>query len=130
MGYPAGASAQRHRHERTGTVKSNTHGLFRLMPIRTKRIHSFRPGLQTEIKSRDCRLKLNPALAAHGNDISNNILKFLGMAITLYLPLIEYKEMGQVHELVLILGDNTSAILDHQIIFTKDIRLLALRPLH
>ena len=29
------------------------------------------------------RLKLNPALAAHGNDISNNVLEFLGMAITL-----------------------------------------------
>ena len=60
--------------------------------------------------SRDWRLKLNLALAAHGNDISNNVLEFLGMAITLWLSLIECKELGLVNELILVLGDNTSAI--------------------
>ena len=61
-------------------------------------------------RGRGWRLKLNPALAAHSNDISNNVSKFLGMAITLWLSLIECKDMGLVNELILILGDNTSAI--------------------
>ena len=55
-------------------------------------------------------MKLNPALAAHGKDVSNNVLEFLGMAITLWLSLIECEELGLVNELLLILGDNTSAI--------------------
>ena len=56
------------------------------------------------------RLKLNPSLVAHGKDVSNNVLEFLGMAITLWLSLIECEELGLVNELLLILGDNTSAI--------------------
>ena len=59
---------------------------------------------------RGWRLKLNPALVAHGKDISNNVLEFLGMAITLWLSLIECKELGLVNELILVLGDNTSAV--------------------
>ena len=59
---------------------------------------------------RGWRLKLNPALVAHGKGISNNALEFLGMAIMLWLSLIECEEMGLVNELLLILGDYTSAI--------------------
>ena len=59
---------------------------------------------------RDLRLKLNPALSAHRNDVADNVLEFLGMTITLWLSLIECEEMGLVNELLLILGDNTSAI--------------------
>ena len=59
---------------------------------------------------RGWRLKLNPALSAHRNDVMNNVLEFLGMAITLWLSLIECEEMGLVNELLLILENNTSAI--------------------
>ena len=59
---------------------------------------------------RGWRLKLNAALVAHSNDILNNVLEFLGMAITLWLSLIECEEMELVNKLLLILGDNTSAI--------------------
>ena len=59
---------------------------------------------------RDWRLKLNPALVAHENKVANNVLEFLGMALTLWLSLIECEEMGLVNKLPLILGDNTSAI--------------------
>ena len=59
---------------------------------------------------RSWRLKLNPALVAHGKDILDNVLELLGMAITLWLSLIECEELGLVNELLLILGDSTSAI--------------------
>ena len=59
---------------------------------------------------RGWRLKLNPALSAHGNNVTNNVLEFLGIAITLWMLLIECEEMGLVNELLLILGENTSAI--------------------
>ena len=59
---------------------------------------------------RGWRLKLNPKLAAYGEDISNNLLEFLGMAITIWLSLIECEEMGLTDELILALGDNTSAV--------------------
>ena len=59
---------------------------------------------------RGWQLKLNPALVAHGKDVSNNVLEFLGMAITLWLSLLDCEELGLVNELLLILGDNTSVI--------------------
>ena len=55
-------------------------------------------------------MKLNLALVGHGEDISNNVLAFLGIAITLWLSFLKCEELGLVHELLLILGDNTSAI--------------------
>ena len=58
---------------------------------------------------RGWRLKLNSALVAHGHDVANNVLEFLGMAITLWLSPIECEDMGLINELLLILGDNTSA---------------------
>ena len=59
---------------------------------------------------RGWRLRLNPTLSTHNNDISNNVLEFLGMAITLWLSLIKCKERGLINELLLILGDNTITI--------------------
>ena len=59
---------------------------------------------------RGWRLKVNPELAAYGKDISNNLLEFLGMAITLWLSLDECRELNLIDEMILILGDNTSAI--------------------
>lgn len=76
--------------------------------------------------SQGWRMKLNPILAAQGNDISNNALKFLGMTITLWLSLIEYKELGLVNELILVLGDNTSAI--HWIICSSLPKTSVYRP--
>ena len=68
---------------------------------------------------RGWRLVLNPSLVAHGNDVANNVLRFRGMAITLWLSLIEFKEMGLVHEMLLILGDKKQHYkLDHQVILT------------
>ena len=59
---------------------------------------------------RGWRLKVNPELAPYGEDISNNLLEFLGMAITLWLSLIECQELKLIDEMILILGDNTCAI--------------------
>lgn len=60
---------------------------------------------------RGWRLKTNPKLAAYGEDVSNNLLEFLGMAITTWLYLLECDKLGLVDELILVLEDNTSAIL-------------------
>ena len=59
---------------------------------------------------RGWRLKVNPESAAYGEDISNNLLEFFGMAITLWLSLIECQELKLIDEIILILGDNTCAI--------------------
>ena len=53
---------------------------------------------------------MNPKLAAYGKDIANNLLEFLAMAINLWLSIIECDDLGLKNELLLILGDNTSAI--------------------
>ena len=54
--------------------------------------------------------KVNPALASHGEDVATNLLEFLGIAITLWLSLIECREQNLIDEVILILGDNTCAI--------------------
>ena len=59
---------------------------------------------------RGWQLKVNPELASYGEDVANNLLEFLGMAITLWLSLIECKEQNLIDEMILILGDNTCAI--------------------
>ena len=59
---------------------------------------------------RGWRLKVSPHLSAYGKDISNNLFEFLGMAITIWLSLIECREQNLIDELILILGDNTCAI--------------------
>ena len=45
-----------------------------------------------------------------GTTSPTKLLEFLGMAITLWLSLIECRELGLVNELILVLGDNTSAV--------------------
>ena len=56
------------------------------------------------------RLKVSKSSFIYGKSIANNILEFLAMAITLWLALIECEEQGKTDELILALGDNTSAI--------------------
>ena len=56
------------------------------------------------------RLQVSESSPIYGNCISNNVLEFLAMVITIWLTLIECKEQGLKDELILALGDNTSAI--------------------
>ena len=55
-------------------------------------------------------LKVSPQLAAYGKDVPNKLFEVLGISITIWLSLIECREQKLVDELILILGDNTSAI--------------------
>ena len=101
MGWPVRASSRRHFTECTHITQSHLYGLFQLCQLG---LGGFTHG------GRGWRLEINPILVTNGNDISNNILEFLGMVITLWLSLIECKELGLVNELILILGDNIGAI--------------------
>ena len=56
------------------------------------------------------RLKVSKSSFIYGKSIANNILEFLAMTINLWLALIECEEQGKTDELILALGDNTSAI--------------------
>jgi len=56
------------------------------------------------------RLKVNPKSRTSSACKANNILEFLAMVITIWLLLIELDEQGAEEELILALGDNTSAI--------------------
>ena len=56
------------------------------------------------------RLQVSKSSPIHGKCVSNNVLEFLAMVITIWLTLIECKEQGLKDELILALGDNTSAI--------------------
>ena len=56
------------------------------------------------------RLKIDQSSPIYGVDAANNALEFLGMAITLLLSLKECEERHLVDEVILILGDNTSAV--------------------
>ena len=55
-------------------------------------------------------LKVNPKLAAYREDLANNLLDFLGMAIAIWLSLIECQELNLIDKMILILGDNTCVI--------------------
>ena len=55
------------------------------------------------------RLNIDSHSIIYGNDIVNNALKFLGLAITLWFLLIDCKEIGIKEEIILSLADNTSA---------------------
>lgn len=57
--------------------------------------------MATEGQTRDDKLK---------EDVSNNLLEFLIMAISIWLSLIKSKEMNVTNEMILILGNNTYAI--------------------
>jgi hypothetical protein len=56
------------------------------------------------------RLKVRGSSPIYGDCVSNNVLEFLAMTITVWLTLLECKEQGLKDELILSLGDNTSAI--------------------
>jgi len=56
------------------------------------------------------RLKISSSSFIYGKSTSNNILEFLAMTITIWLALKECEEQGKVNEIILALGDNTSAI--------------------
>jgi hypothetical protein len=46
----------------------------------------------------------------YGVDIENNVLKFLGIAVTVLLATIKCAKLGGKQACILALGDNTSAI--------------------
>ncbi len=56
------------------------------------------------------RLKVEESSPIYDNDTANNALEFLRMVINLWLSFLECNELGLEDELVLLLGDNTSAI--------------------
>ena len=56
------------------------------------------------------RLRVVKSSPIYGDCVSNNVLEFLAMTITVWLTLLECKELGLTDELILALGDNTSAI--------------------
>ena len=56
------------------------------------------------------RLKISRSSPIYGIDSANIALEFLGMAITLLLSLMECKQKGFIDKVILILGDNTSAV--------------------
>ena len=56
------------------------------------------------------RLKVQETSPIYNDDTANSPLEFLGMVITLWLSLLDCKALGLKHELILLLGDSTSAI--------------------
>lgn len=56
------------------------------------------------------RLKVNRLSPIYGDHIANNMLEFLGLVITFWLILLDYKEQNLKDKLILALADSTSAI--------------------
>jgi hypothetical protein len=56
------------------------------------------------------RLRVSSSSFIYGKSIANNVLEFLAMTITIWLALEECEKNNQFDELILALGDNTSAI--------------------
>ena len=56
------------------------------------------------------RIRVPKEAQYYGDDSVNNVLEFLGMAISVLLLLREAKESGEAFPCLLVLGDNTSAI--------------------
>ena len=56
------------------------------------------------------RSSVDPSSPIYNNNKYNNVLKFFGMAITLWLLLKEFKRLCSKDKLILCLGDNTSTI--------------------
>jgi hypothetical protein len=46
----------------------------------------------------------------YGADITNNVLEFLGMVVTVWLTITKCTELGDKQACILALGNNTSAI--------------------
>ena len=56
------------------------------------------------------RIKVPRDCPFYGDDTVNNVLEFLGMAISVLLLIEEAQEDNEIHPCLLVLGDNTSAI--------------------
>jgi hypothetical protein len=56
------------------------------------------------------RIQIPSSSPIYGADIANNVLKFLGMMLTVWLVLLECDKQGSEEECILALGDNTFAI--------------------
>jgi len=56
------------------------------------------------------RIRIPKEAPYYGDDSVNNVLEFLGMAVSVLLLLKEAKESGEAFPCLLVLGDNTSAI--------------------
>jgi hypothetical protein len=62
------------------------------------------------LSGRAWRVKIPTSSPIYGKDISNNVLEFLGMMITVWLVILECAEHGIEQACILAIGDNTSAI--------------------
>ena len=62
------------------------------------------------LKGRAWRIRVPSDCPFYGDDTVNNLLEFLGMAISIMLLLKEAAEDKEDHPCILVLGDNTSAI--------------------
>jgi hypothetical protein len=62
------------------------------------------------LKGRAWRIRIPHDCPFYGDDTANNVLEFLGMAISVMLLLKEAEEDQERHPCILVLGDNTSAV--------------------
>ena len=62
------------------------------------------------LQGRAWRIKIPRDCPFYGDDTVNNVLEFLGMAISVMLLLKEAAEDQEDHPCILVLGDNTSAV--------------------
>jgi hypothetical protein len=62
------------------------------------------------LSGRAWRVKIPKSSPIYGADIANNVLKFLGMVVTVWLTMTKCAELGDEQACILALGDNTSAI--------------------
>jgi len=62
------------------------------------------------LQGRAWRIKIPRDCPFYGDDTVNNVLEFLGMAISVLLLLKESAEEQEDHPCILVLGDNTSAV--------------------
>ena len=62
------------------------------------------------LRGRAWRIRVPSDCPFHGEDTANNVLEFLGMAVSVLLLLKEAAEDREEHPCLLVLGDNTSAV--------------------
>ena len=94
-----------------GNESASLNGLVLRLPTQIGFLNSCPLGLGSFTHGgRGWRLKVNPGLTPYREDVANNLLEFLRMAITLWLSFIECKELKVFDEMIMILGDNTCAI--------------------
>jgi hypothetical protein len=56
------------------------------------------------------RVRIPQSSPIYRVDEANNVLEFLGMVVTVWLAILESKELGEEQECILAIGDNASAI--------------------